>query len=505
MKKTSIFATIAFACLFATSCTDNMDEPVLESNENREYHGVPLEEALQHLNGVLTAMEEPTRSSATRRIESVKVVRSKDFVTRSIASGVANADSLIYVVNFEDNQGFAYLAADDRISTPVIYVADGGAAPMSSITPIIRTRPIYEGYPLNGPGIFTDNDVAPGQLFMNPNTFNFYDSSVNDSYSGDFFINGEADYLEMISRVNDLVINHIDKEIGNDNGSIYQEIEYEDDPDPEHGSGSNHVEIRKTITITKDTIVHNILTFAKDWSQWAPFNNYCPSVKEYIIGGEERNAPVGCVPLAIAKIMTHHGHPASYAVNGTAINWTLVKNFASTIAKNQTGLLLRNIGDMCLSLYFYEGTFTFPSLAASYLANRGYTGVYYTDYNHNIVLQMLNNNCPVFVCSVPTNGLLCSLDKSHGWNIDGYLIHTTTTRKDYYEFDVIIDTETTTSNKIMVHCDFGWSGYCNGYFTSGVFDLYGDHNDVDFDVNEHYQTYDVNYNAYLKIIRYNRP
>ena len=57
----------------------------------------------------------------------------------------------------------------------------------------------------------------------------------------------------------------------------------------------------------------------------------------------------------------------------------------------------------------------------------------------------------------------------------------------------------------MVHCDFGWGGYCNGYFTSGVFDLYGDHDEVEFDDPQHYKTYDVNYNFYLKMISYNRP
>ena len=105
MKKNTIFATMALICLLATSCSDIMNEPTLESRNNTEYHGVPLEEALEHLKGVINAMEEPTRSSATRRIGSVNVVRSKDLATRSIASGVTDVDSLIYVVNFEDNQG----------------------------------------------------------------------------------------------------------------------------------------------------------------------------------------------------------------------------------------------------------------------------------------------------------------------------------------------------------------------------------------------------------------
>ena len=55
----------------------------------------------------------------------------------------------------------------------------------------------------------------------------------------------------------------------------------------------------------------------------------------------------------------------------------------------------------------------------------------------------------------------------------------------------------------MVHCDFGWEGYCNGYFTSGVFNLAG--NDVLYDDPYDNGTLDTNYNWYLKIIQYNKP
>lgn len=504
--KTQIFKiTMAVLCTLIVSCNDTMEELNLDNSvkNNVEYHGVPLEEALAHLDGFLASLEEPTRSGSTRRVGSVNVVRSRDVATRSVASAAENVDSLIYVVNFEDNQGFAYLAADDRISEPVIYVADSGSISTNGLgsfgpLPLVNPRPIYTGYPLDGPGTFFDNEFSDGELFMNPNTFNFYNGNANDYYAGDFFLNGETDYLNMISQVNDYVFNYVEFEIDPETGgSIYQEIEYEGDPE------DDITETRTTTFVVEDTIVNNLLTFAKNWRQGAPLNMYCPTVKKYLLFGSERQAYVGCVPLAIAKIMAYHGYPSSYSIDGVSINWFTVKNFTYTYGKTATAKLLRHIGESSGAIYFYEGTFTLPSLAANYLRNRNYSGINYRDYNHDIVINMLENNCPVFVCSIPTDGIWCSFDKSHAWNIDGYMKQTVTKRKDYYINDMLYDTDEDVSYNTFVHCDFGWEGYCNGYFISGVFNLAS--KDVQYDTPEHKGTKDTNYNWYLKIIQYNKP
>lgn len=506
MKKNSIFAAIALLCLLVSSCSDTLNEPVLETKNDIEYHGVPVEDALEYLNAFLATNDESTRSNGTRRIGSVNVVRNKDLATRSSNTAIANADSLIYVVNFEDNQGFAYLAADDRISAPIIYVADSGNISTSSLGGPINGNPqkFYEGFPLTGPGLFYDDSVAPGVLFMNPNTFERYNSEYDDYYTGDFFLNGDTEYQDMISQVNDLVLNFVGMQIGDGSGNntdfdmVYWEGATEN-PD----NGPNVTDIKTTISIRRDTIVEPILAFAKRWGQESPFNDKCPMVKEYWLLGRERKASAGCVPLAITKIMAHHQIPNGLTINGAPISWNFVKNLTFTLGKGQTATLLKYIGNECLSIYTYQGTFTFPSLAAAFLRNNGFSGVHYINYNHNFVINMLNNNCPVFVCAIPLEGEDSGLDKCHAWNIDGYMIHTTTTRKEYYEYDKIVDTKETTSNKIMVHCDFGWEGYCNGYFTSGIFDLGGE--DAEFDSPEHYKTYDVYYNCYLKMIRYNKP
>lgn len=60
----------------------------------------------------------------------------------------------------------------------------------------------------------------------------------------------------------------------------------------------------------------------------------------------------------------------------------------------------------------------------------------------------------------------------------------------------------TSSPTTMVHCDFGWQGFCNGYYASDIFKL--NNPDVEFD-NPYDSGSDINYNFYLKIITYNHP
>lgn len=55
---------------------------------------------------------------------------------------------------------------------------------------------------------------------------------------------------------------------------------------------------------------------------------------------------------------------------------------------------------------------------------------------------------------------------------------------------------------IMVHCDFGWKGICNGYYVSGVFKLNDPNIEHDPDCSYGGNT---NYNNLLKIIMYDKP
>ena len=118
---------------------------------------------------------------------------------------------------------------------------------------------------------------------------------------------------------------------------------------------------------------------------------------------------------------------------------------------------------------------------------------------------MLEDDCPLFICSLPHDGFFnYDFANSHAWNIDGY--KTTQTITTYYVFvngiydhtEIIYSPQST-----KVHCDFGWGGYHNGYYASGIFQLnaYG----IEYDNPTLPHTETTNYNYYLKIITYDNP
>ena len=79
------------------------------------------------------------------------------------------------------------------------------------------------------------------------------------------------------------------------------------------GSGGGSSSTPRTETSTSiwsvKESVSPILSKFVGWHQRSPFNDLYPKKRKYIIFGTKRNAPAGCFPLAIAKILTHFEYP----------------------------------------------------------------------------------------------------------------------------------------------------------------------------------------------------
>lgn len=73
-------------------------------------------------------------------------------------------------------------------------------------------------------------------------------------------------------------------------------------------------------------------------------------------------------------------------------------------------------------------------------------------YDEGKVINSLDKGCPVFISAIS------KVINGHAWVIDGYIKR---------------DKKTSSGNIVksqtLVHCNWGWNGRCNGYFTSGVF------------------------------------
>jgi hypothetical protein len=78
---------------------------------------------------------------------------------------------------------------------------------------------------------------------------------------------------------------------------------------------------------------------------------------------------------------------------------------------------------------------------------------------------MLRTDRPVFM------GAISDWFGGHAWVIDGSLQRKRTLRFEFAEDGDVSTREEYTP--VMLHCNWGWGGKCDGYYTSGVFNLSG--------------------------------
>lgn len=113
--------------LFSFSCVKDL-EPDAQTPDNGEpttSHVVPVQRALDELNQMLGATRGETRSTSALRADQVQVVARPSQATRS----GGGADTLFYIVNFDDQAGYAIMGADDRIEGVIALVDDGSLSP----------------------------------------------------------------------------------------------------------------------------------------------------------------------------------------------------------------------------------------------------------------------------------------------------------------------------------------------------------------------------------------
>ncbi|MGM9764167.1 MAG: C10 family peptidase [Candidatus Cryptobacteroides sp.] len=520
MKK---FLLMLTAALLVMSCQIEK-ELVPDSDFNQSdlagnKYAISVDDALENLEAFLVDSDNPATRSINRVVSSIKPIKYNVLATKGELDSL-DCENLLYVANFEQGDGYAILAADERIGEKVIAVTDDGclsdATVYSAMELAQEERLIIDGYPLTGPGFFTTPETGD-EVFMNPNTVLLYDESMNDTMVGNFSLDDECavdengnplDSLMADVRIkstpeiltSSLCVSYAINEIKDFNK--YEDMKYDDSVDVIGGNGGGSY-VSSTSTKTETSAwdvkksVEPILTKYVSWTQSAPFNDLYPWRRKYLVVGHKRRAPAGCFPLAIAKILTHYKYPDRFTYNGYTVDWNeLSKSNMSEKAKKSAAYLLRGISSGCGCLYFYQGTFTFPSSATSYMRFIGLNNAHSHDYSFNRVTGMVDKGRPLIIYSVPG----VKLHDSHSWHIDGYKIKERTITTKTYVGNTLKETTTRTETCNMVHCDFGWGGISNGYYISGVFKL----NDsrIERDPNSTYDGDKTNYNNLLKVITY---
>ena len=504
-------ALLLLSCQEEELCTSPtpIEKPIAEHTFT-----IPVDSALANLAAFMADEEtSTTRSAAVRVVSSVTPIKYSPKMTRSTGANV-DCENLLYVANFENEQGYAILAGDTRIGEDVLAVVDEGslseAVVCAAMDMIEEERFIYEGYPTTGPGFFTLPETGD-ELYMNPNTIDLYDSTYGDTYVGnfrpyyenetndsviDFLPNPDATPLLLTTS---LCVSYALDAIDGYDGPVDLM------PMPGTGGGGGNLPNITTETFVSEwsvvESVYPILTKYYSWHQGKPFNNLCPERRLYILFGEKQIAPTGCFPLAIAKLMTHFECPNTFVNDGYTVDWSELKRdcfFCLPYDTIAAAHLLRGVGKECLSLYFYEGTFTLPLLATAYMRSIGFDNTRSNIYSFSKVKEMLDINCPPIVFSVPNK----KIKLSHSWNIDGYKIKERIVTTKTYRDGVLYNTITNKETNNMVHCDFGWGTMSNGYYISGLFKLKDPSVEPDPGTSHIESTY---YDGYLRVVTYDKP
>ena len=227
--------------------------------------------------------------------------------------------------------------------------------------------------------------------------------------------------------------------------------------------GWKRVKQRRAVAETNNTPdIAPLITI--NLNQTYPFNTYCP-----LINGE--NALVGCVAVGMTQAMMVQGYPQrpsgsySYTCENTgkhsinydaqpAYDWNAINNCETTGNYDEVARLLYHAGvsvDMQYGLTS-SGTQT-DYVAEALIRNFGYDKkIVYTTARHpdntkwlELIINELAHGRVVVYGGTGEEG-------GHCWNIDGWKQSTQ-----------------------MVHCNWGWSGYGNGYFSlDNLVDSYQD-------------------------------
>ena len=205
------------------------------------------------------------------------------------------------------------------------------------------------------------------------------------------------------------------------------------------------------------------------WGQESPYNMFCFTEQT------REQAKAGCLPIAMAQIMSYYEYPVSYnrthdesnvvvATNWSNIKQHLILNYTTCHDHTDMAHLIKELGYRMGTDYGVDNSSTSPFFASFAFANLGYTLRELQSYDFVPVKNDLDNYRPVLMTGVDPD------QSAHAWVIDGYRSY----KHMVYHYTLwsdgskdLFDTEIVNTN--YVHINWGWNSQCDGYFTEGVF------------------------------------
>lgn len=217
------------------------------------------------------------------------------------------------------------------------------------------------------------------------------------------------------------------------------------------------------------------------WGQHYPYNLYC-------FDPSGSSAPSGCVATAVAQILSAWSYPPDMHIfypgadlSFQTLDWPAVNRHKKTYycgadcTEHKTiARLLREIGWQVEMDYSIGGSSAYSNKVPGCLFHFGYTSSALRDYHPASICLNLDNHWPVYM-----RGTVEGTSNGHAWVVDGYRRYVTvfTVWATYPNGITRLFDEYEETN-MYLHCNWGWDGSNNGYFTMNIFDT-GDPYELD--------------------------
>ena len=434
-----------------------------ELYNDADSYSVTVEEALQNLDAELAVLYEgdETRTGSTRRlVRSVRSIGYDDLLpaTRS-DERPADVEDLLYLVEFADGCGSAVLGADRRVESvfavldeTVLSPADFAAAPTEGEC---ETEEELRGFIAT---LIADEAVAQAITFPSPG-----DSTGFTRPHPIYITEGPDQDILVIAR-------------------------------------------QAPLLRTK-------------WHQHSPYNDMCG--KQYNRFGFLEQNLAGCVPIAVAQIIYNNNKPYKLSIGNDSFDRWLLSGceYGHTPSYNSRAEVARFVykcGTYLGAKYEISengGTGATDQGAVKLFQHIGYSFVNLQSSSQSTIKEMIcNRRLPIYM-----GGYSSKNGSGHAWVVDGinfynirYWLVKYAPPKDLNSSQRgdEISRELLSSTPIRkVHCNMGWGGPCDGYYSYNLFDTtrHLDPEDIDTSVGDTEGSHTVDYDTGFTIISYTLP
>ena len=365
-----IIAFLSVATFFSCNKSDFGDKEADDVS-----HCITLQEALDHLDAFLGAMDNNTKTDASRKsfsLDNIETVSSSliGTSTKSGFDGCENNQNLMYLVNFDDNLGTAVLAADDRLGDVVLCVTESGSLHKESFDDALE--------------------------LINTGTTKAHDNLERISGSS--------------SEVVPLLLTSAALNAVNDYGEIVENVSQ-----PSTKSLSSSVKYGPLVQTKWDQAYVGV-----NPDTLSVFNRFTPN-----------HYPAGCVVIAVAQIMLSTLHPFSLTADSyycnssdmlTVAHYTSPSYPGTTSAQIQVGKFVHHLGAsslLCGVHYAADGTSGDADGAKRTLEAFLYNDVVkrtgFGFGNQTIATNNIRQGRPVYLSGKPEGVIF----DGHAWVLDG--------------------------------------------------------------------------------------